>query len=81
MLFCQTVQFPAPVGGYDAIVSILRIPKHPIALAWFLYRMWLRLPPAQRRQVMLMARRHGTNLAARAAAGATTAAKRRAGRP
>ena len=31
---------------------MLRIPKSPLALAFFLFRLWRRLPPAQRRMVM-----------------------------
>ena len=47
-----------------------RIPKHPVTFAFFAYRMWSRLPPAQRRQVIAVARKHGPKLAGAAAASA-----------
>ena len=54
-----------------------RIPKSPIGLAWLLYRGWRRLPPAQRRQVLDLARRHGPTVAARGRRVMTAARKRR----
>lgn len=47
-----------------------RIPKHPVTFAFFAYRMWSRLPPAQRRQVIAAARKHGPKLAGAAATSA-----------
>lgn len=46
------------------------IPRHPAGLAFLAYRMWWRLPPQQRRQVIDAARAHGPKIAAAAAAGA-----------
>ncbi len=58
--------------------SMLRIPKSPLALAFFLFRIWRRLPPAQRRMVTRLAWAYGPRIAAGAAAAATARAKRRA---
>jgi hypothetical protein len=57
---------------------MLRIPKSPVGLAFFLFQIWRRLPPAQRRMVMRLAWAHGPRIAAGAAAAATARAKRRA---
>jgi hypothetical protein len=54
-----------------------RIPKSPLALAFFLFRLWRRLPPAQRRMVVRLAWAHGPRIAAGAAAAATARARRR----
>ena len=43
--------------------SLLR-PTSPIGLAFTAYHLWRRLPPAQRRQVLLAARTHGPKVAA-----------------
>ena len=56
---------------------MLRIPKSQLALAFFLFRLWRRLPPAQRRMVMRLAWAHGPRIAAGAAAAATARARRR----
>jgi hypothetical protein len=56
---------------------MLRIPKSPLALAFFLFRLWRRLPPAQRRMVVRLAWAHGPRIAAGAAAAATARARRR----
>ena len=42
--------------------------------AWDIYR---RLPPAQRRQLVILARRHGPRLAARGAKAVTTRRRRK----
>jgi hypothetical protein len=38
-------------------------PRSPIGVAFVLWRVWRRLPPAQRRQLLQAARRHGPRLA------------------
>ena len=43
----------------------------PWALTLVMWDIWRRLPPAQRRQLMRAARKHGPKLAARAAKAAT----------
>jgi hypothetical protein len=43
-----------------------RVPKNPVAVAFALYKAWSKLPPARRRQVLELARRHGPAVAARA---------------
>ena len=43
----------------------------PWAITIALWDIWRRLPPAQRRQLMKAARKHGPKLAARAAKAAT----------
>jgi hypothetical protein len=40
------------------------LPTSPIGLALTAFHLWRRLPPAQRRQVMNMARVHGPKVAA-----------------
>ncbi len=37
----------------------------PIAVALTLYDVWRRLPPKQRKQVLLLARKHGPTVAAK----------------
>lgn len=37
----------------------------PIAVALTLYDIWRRLPPKQRKQLMVLARRHGPTVAAK----------------
>jgi hypothetical protein len=54
------------------------IPKHPVTVAFFAYRMWSRLPPAQRRQMIAAARKHGPKIAGAAAASARSVARTRA---
>jgi hypothetical protein len=49
-------------------------PTSPLGLAFGAYHLWRRLPPAQRRQALLLARRHGPKVAA------AIMAKRRAAR-
>jgi hypothetical protein len=39
-------------------------PTSPIGLAFGAFHLWRRLPPAQRRQVMQVARMHGPKVAA-----------------
>jgi hypothetical protein len=39
------------------------VPRSPIGIAFLLWRVWRRLPPAQRRQLLEVARRHGPRLA------------------
>jgi hypothetical protein len=39
-------------------------PTSPIGLAFGAYHLWRRLPPAQRRQMMVLARTHGPKVAA-----------------
>jgi hypothetical protein len=39
-------------------------PTSPIGLAFGAYHLWRRLPPAQRRQMMILARTHGPKVAA-----------------
>ena len=43
----------------------------PWALTIAVWDIWRRLPPAQRRQLLLLARKHGPRLAARAAKAAS----------
>jgi hypothetical protein len=43
----------------------------PWAVTMVMWDIWRRLPPAQRRQLMKAARKHGPKLAARAAKAAT----------
>jgi len=40
------------------------LPTSPVGLALTAFHLWRRLPPAQRRQVMNMARVHGPKVAA-----------------
>jgi hypothetical protein len=54
-----------------------RIPKSPLGLAFVLFRVWRRLPPAQRRMVMRLAWAHGPRIAAGAAAAASARVRRR----
>lgn len=42
------------------------VPKNPITLALALYKVWAKLPPAQRRKVLDAARKHGPAVAAQA---------------
>jgi hypothetical protein len=39
-------------------------PTSPLGLAFGAYHLWRRLPPAQRRQMMILARTHGPKVAA-----------------
>ena len=50
---------------------MLRIPKSPIGIAFVLFRIWRRLPPAQRRMVLRLAWAYGPRVAAGAAAAAS----------
>ena len=58
---------------------MLRIPKSPLALAFFLFRLWRRLPPAQRAMILEVARTRGPRVAAAAVAAASAARRRSAG--
>ncbi|MBM3676524.1 MAG: hypothetical protein FJW96_01375 [Actinobacteria bacterium] len=42
------------------------VPKSPIAVAFALYKMWSKLPPAQRKQMLELAKKHGPAVAAQA---------------
>ena len=44
------------------------VPRSPVAIAWVLYGTWSKLPPAQRRQLLDAARKHGPRVAAAATA-------------
>lgn len=54
---------------------LTRVPKSPVAMGWVLYKLWRRLPPKQRRQLLEAARTHGPRVASAAAAAAATRAK------
>jgi hypothetical protein len=54
---------PGVVMCNDGAMPRLR-PTSPIGIAFGAYHLWRRLPPAQRRQVMQMARAHGPKFAA-----------------
>ena len=56
---------------------MLRIPKSPIGIAFVLFRLGRRLPPAQRRLVLRLAWAYGPRVAAGAAAAASSRARRR----
>jgi hypothetical protein len=60
--------------------SLQRVPKQSLAFAWLVYRMWLRLPPSQRRQLVLAMQKHGPRIASKAAATATESARKRVAR-
>ena len=49
----------------------------PLGLALTAWDIWRRLPPAQRRHLLMLARRHGPKLASRAAKAATDRRRRR----
>ena len=49
----------------------------PWALTIAVWDIWRRLPPAQRRQLLMLARRHGPKLAGRAAKVATDRRRRK----
>ena len=51
----------------------------PVTLGFAAFRLWRRLPPAQRRMVLSLARTHGPKVAAGAVAAATSRARRRPG--
>jgi hypothetical protein len=51
--------------------KLRRIRPTPWAITIALWDIWRRLPPAQRRQLMKAAQKHGPKLAARAARAAT----------
>jgi hypothetical protein len=51
----------------------------PVALGLAAFRLWRRLPPAQRRMLLEVARTQGPRVAAAAVAAASTRARRRAG--
>jgi len=44
---------------------------NPVSLGFATYRLWRRLPPAQRRLVLELARTHGPKVAAAAVAAST----------
>jgi hypothetical protein len=49
----------------------------PVALGFALFRVWRRLPPAQRQVLLQVARTHGPRIAAGAAAAASSRARSR----
>jgi hypothetical protein len=53
-----------------------RLRPTPWALTIAAWDIWRRLPPAQRRQLLLLARTHGPKLASRAAKAATDRRRR-----
>ena len=53
-------------------------PAQPVALGFTAFRLWRRLPPAQRRMLLEVARTHGPRIAAGAVAAASS---RRADEP
>jgi hypothetical protein len=61
----------------DVVVPAL----NPLSLGFATYRIWRRLPPAQRRLVLELARKHGPKVAAAAVAAASTRARTRTTRP
>lgn len=42
------------------------VPKSPVAVVFALYKAWSKLPPAQRKRMLEMARKHGPGVAAKA---------------
>jgi len=54
---------------------LTRVPKNPVAMGWVLYKVWRKLPPKQRRQLLDAARTHGPRVASAAAAAAAARAK------
>jgi hypothetical protein len=42
------------------------VPKNPVTLALALYKVWSRLPPAQRKKMLEAAQKHGPAIAAQA---------------
>lgn len=65
------------VRRFRSMPPLTRIPKHPVTAAWALYKLWSRLPPAQRRQMVDLARAHGPRLAAKASETAKTRVRSR----
>jgi hypothetical protein len=57
----------------DVVVPAL----NPVSLGFATYRLWRRLPPAQRRLVLELARKHGPKVAAAAVAAASTRVRTR----
>jgi hypothetical protein len=57
--------------------GVPRVPTNPVTLTLALFRVWRRLPPAQRRVLLQAARKHGPRIAAGAAAAASARARRR----
>jgi hypothetical protein len=51
-------------------VSRLVFRRSTIGLAWSAYRLWRRIPPAQRRKLIAQGRKHGPRIAAGAVAAA-----------
>jgi hypothetical protein len=47
-------------------VSRLVFRRSTIGLAWSAYRLWRRIPPAQRRKLVAQGRKHGPRIAAKA---------------
>jgi hypothetical protein len=43
-----------------------KVPKTPVALALAAYKAWTKLPPARRKQVLELARKHGPSVAEQA---------------
>ena len=53
------------------MAKLRKLRPTPWAITMIMWDIWRRLPPAQRRQLMKAARKHGPKLAARAAKAAT----------
>ena len=53
------------------MAKLRKLRPTPWAITMVMWDIWRRLPPAQRRQLMKAARKHGPKLAARAAKAAT----------
>lgn len=68
--------FPRPRPGICFHSGMPPVPKHPVTIAWSVYKLWSRLPPAQRRQMLELARTHGPRLASKAASAAASQARR-----
>ncbi len=58
-------------------VSRLVFRRSTITLAWSAYRLWRRIPPAQRRKLIEQGRKHGPRIASQA----VKAGKRRPKKP
>jgi hypothetical protein len=53
-------------GDCAWIPLVPAVPKSPIALVLALYRVWSKLPPSRREQMLDLARKHGPSVAAQA---------------
>jgi hypothetical protein len=52
------------------------LPTNPVAAGWLAYSLWRKLPPTQRRLLLVAARTHGPRVAAAAMAAATSRTKK-----